>query len=65
MSNYLFVADSTIPGLGASELSRIMAGTVASGDSTPSGRASYLLRRAWRSGDRHLLRDLGIDRDGC
>lgn len=64
MLNYSFVADSTMPGLGASELSRIMAGTVASGDSEPSGRASYLLRRAWRS-DRRLLRDLGIDRDGC
>lgn len=65
MSNFLFVADSTIPGLGASELSRMMAGTVSSGDSEPSGRASYLLRRVWRNGDRRLLRDLGIDRDGC
>ena len=60
MSMPAFVADITIPGLAASDLTRL--------SGAPSGglldRAAKL-RRALRGTDARLMRDLGLDRGSC
>jgi hypothetical protein len=60
MSKPVFVADNSIPGLGASDLARLSM-TRTGG---PLDRAAQL-RRALRGTDTRLLRDLGIDRESC
>ena len=60
MSMPAFVADITIPGLGASDLARLSGGL-------PGGLMdrSAKMRRALRAVDARLLRDLGLDRESC
>ena len=62
MANFIFVADSTIPGLGASDLARLSSGVVTGAGDRPSTRLRALCR-ALRGTDRHLLQDIGLDRD--
>ena len=61
MSKPAFIADITIPGLGASDLARLSSSRPGSG---PLDRSANL-RRALRAVDVRLLRDLGLDRESC
>ena len=59
MANMIFIADSTIPGLGAAEISRRASDGIYPGAAAP-GRATQL-RRAFRGYDRGVLHDIGLD----
>ena len=64
MANYSFVADCTIPGLGASDLHRL-SDHAGFGLDAAVGRQLVAFRRAFHGiGDRGL-RDLGLDRGSC
>lgn len=64
MADYGFVADSTIPGLGASDLARL-SDHAGFGLDGVAGRRLVAFRRALHGiGDRGL-RDLGLDRGSC
>ena len=69
MPNYPFVADNTIPGLGASDLASLIGGTYVTGFSALAGGSREgkpgVLRRAFRGVYRAILRDLGLNRDAC
>ena len=58
MANTIFLADNTIPGQSAVDLRRRAADAI-------DGRRSFDLRNAFRSLDRSVLRDLGLDRAAC
>lgn len=60
MSMSVFIADVTIPGLSASDMTRLSGRSNGGLD----GRLSTL-RRALRGTDLRLLRDLGLDRETC
>ncbi len=62
MANFIFIADSTIPGLGAAEISRRASDGIYTGAAAPS-RASQL-RRGLRGLARGLLYDIGLDGSG-
>ena len=62
MANSIFIADPTIPGLGAAELSRRASDGIYTGAAAPA-RASQL-RRAVRGLDRGMLQDIGLDGGG-
>jgi hypothetical protein len=64
MANHPFVADSTIPGLGASDLSRL-SGHAGYGLDAAAGRQLVAFRRAFLGMDARVLRDLGLDRGSC
>lgn len=61
MSMPAFVADVTIPGLSASDMTRLNMGR--SHDAYENRLNA--LRRALRGTDVRLLRDLGLDRESC
>lgn len=70
MANSSFVADNTIPGLGASDLIRRAAtvftstyGSLAS--EMAKARRERQIARALRGLDAHILRDIGMDRNAC
>ena len=60
MSMSVFIADVTIPGLSASDMTRLTG-------RSEGGKGSRLnaMRRALRGTDLRLLRDLGLDRESC
>ncbi|MFQ5468503.1 MAG: hypothetical protein ACE5DS_10275 [Kiloniellaceae bacterium] len=62
MANFIFIADNTIPGLGASDLARLSSGGVTGAGDGRSARLRALCR-ALRGTDRHLLQDIGLDSD--
>jgi hypothetical protein len=69
MANKPFVADNTIPGLGASDLASLMGATYVAGfgalaGSDTPGKLPALRRALGRLGALRL-RDLGLDRDAC
>lgn len=65
MASLAFVADNTIPGLSAAELTRRAVNAVELGN---EGSENYRRQRALREGLRSLdarqLRDIGLDRGG-
>ncbi len=69
MANNPFIADNTIPGLGASDLASMMGATYVIGfgalarDARPTARRS--LRETLRKLGALRLRDLGLNRDAC
>ena len=63
MANTIFVADNTIPGLGASDLAWL--GFAVSGDGSVASRPNPRGPRASRGPETRKLRDLGIDRESC
>ena len=69
MSKNRFIADITIPGLGASDLARLIGGTYVTGFSALAGGGPQskpgVLKRAFRGVYREILRDLGLNRDAC
>lgn len=62
MANDIFLADTTIPGQSAAELSRRASDAIAGPLSPFRGQA---LRNAFRGADRRQLQDLGLDRAAC
>lgn len=62
MANDIFLADTSIPGQSAADLTRRAADAISGLLSPLRGRAT---RTAFRSADRHLLQDLGLDRSAC
>ena len=60
MSMSVFIADVTIPGLSASDMTRLTG-------RSEGGTSSRLnaMRRALRGTDLRILRDLGLDRETC
>ena len=56
-----FIADVTIPGLSASDLTRLKTGRSDDGH----GSRLHSLRRALRFTDVRQLRDVGLDRESC
>ncbi len=69
MANNPFIVDSTIPGLGASDLANLVGATYVMGFSALAGTAKPgklpILRRALRKLGTLRLRDLGLNRDAC
>ncbi len=69
MANNPFIVDTTIPGLGASDLENLMGATYVIGFGDLAGTAKPgklpILRRALRKLGALRLRDLGLDRDAC
>ncbi|MEE8505834.1 MAG: hypothetical protein V3S40_06405 [Kiloniellales bacterium] len=69
MSKHRFIADNTIPGLGASDLARLIGGTYVTGIEALAGGSREgkpgVLKRAFRGAYREVLRDLGLNRDAC
>jgi hypothetical protein len=69
MANNPFIADNTIPGLGASDLANLVGATYVMGFAALAGTTKPgklpLLRRALRKLGALRLRDLGLDRDAC
>ena len=69
MSKKRFIADNTIPGLGASDLARLIGGTYVTGIEALAGGRRHnkpgVLKRAFRGAYREVLRDLGLNRDAC
>ncbi len=71
MANNPFIADTTIPGLGASDLANLVGATYVMGFGALAGTANAkpgklrALRRALRRLGKLRLRDLGLDRDAC
>lgn len=63
MANFLFLADTTIPGQSAVDLFRRAADSVAQG--LTGQDHDYRMRSGLRGLDREMLRDLGIDRGAC
>lgn len=59
MANLIFIADPTIPGLGAAEITRRASDGIYTGAAAP-GPASQL-RRALRGLNRGTLQDIGLD----
>ena len=69
MANLAFVADNTIPGLSAAELTRRAVNAVELGGQSLAGsndnaRRQRALRDGLRGLDAHQLRDIGLDRRG-
>lgn len=60
MANTIFVADNTMPGLGAADFVRRASDTIDTGGSVPGQDSRW--RRGLRGLDRGLLRDIGLDR---
>jgi len=60
MAQFVFVADNTIPGLAAVDFVRRAADAI-----QEFAGASKGSRRSLRTLDRHLLQDLGLDRNAC
>ena len=69
MAKHRFIADNTIPGLGASDLASLIGSTYVTGFSALSGGSRQnkpgVLKRAFRGAYREILRDLGLNRDAC
>ncbi len=69
MANNPFIVDTTIPGLGASDLARLMGATYVIGFGALAGTTKPgklpILRRALRKLGKLRLRDLGLDREAC
>ena len=69
MANNPFIVDNTIPGLGASDLARLIGATYVIGFGGLAGTTKpgmlRALRRALRRLGRLRLRDLGLNRDAC
>ena len=69
MANHKFIADNTIPGLGASDLASLIGGTYVTGFNALAGSSRHnkpgVLKRAFRGVYREILRDLGLNRDAC
>lgn len=69
MDVFVFVADNTIPGLGASDLARWTDTRHGRFAGLPAGRLGArgltALRRAFRNTDNGVLRDLGLDWEAC
>ncbi len=69
MANNPFIVDTTIPGLGASELANLMGATYVMGFGALAGTTKPGMLRALRRALRKLgalrLRDLGLNRDAC
>ncbi len=69
MANNPFIVDHTIPGLGASDLARLMGATYVIGFGALAGTTKPgklpLLRRALRKLGALRLRDLGLNRNAC
>ncbi len=67
MANNPFIVDTTIPGLGASDLANLMGATYVMGFGALAGTAKPgklpILRRALRKLGALRLRDLGLNRD--
>ena len=67
MANHPFIVDTTIPGLGASDLANLMGATYVMGFGAFAGTTKpgklRALRRALRRLGRLRLRDLGLNRD--
>ena len=69
MANNPFIVDTTIPGLGASDLANLMGATYVIGFGALAGAGEpgklRALRRALRRLGALRLRDLGLNRDAC
>ncbi len=69
MANNPFIVDTTIPGLGASDLANLMGAIYVMGFGALAGTTKPGKLRAVRRALRRLgtlrLRDLGLDRDAC
>jgi hypothetical protein len=69
MANNPFIADNTIPGLGASDLASLMGATYVMGLGAFAGRTKPGKPGALKGALRRLgavrLRDLGLNRDAC
>ncbi len=69
MANNPFIVDSTIPGLGASDLASLIGATYVAGFGALAGTTTPgklpILRRAVRKLGALRLRDLGLNRDAC
>ena len=69
MANNPFIVDTTIPGLGASDLANLVGATYVMGFGGLAGTAKpgklRALRRALRRLGTLRLRDLGLDRGAC
>ncbi len=69
MANNPFIADNTIPGLGASELANLMGATYVMGFGALAGNRKpgklRALKRALGKLGAVRLRDLGLNRDAC
>ncbi len=69
MASSSFIVDSTIPGLGASDLANLIGATYVAGfaalDGTTEPGTLPILRRALRKLGGFKLRDLGLNRDAC
>ncbi len=69
MANNPFIVDTTIPGLGASDLANLVGATYVMGFAALAGTTKPgklpLLRRALRKLGALRLRDLGLNRDAC
>ncbi len=69
MANNPFIVDTTIPGLGASNLANLMGATYVMGFGALAGTTKPgklpILRRALRKLGALRLRDLGLNRDAC
>ena len=63
MASMTFVADNTIPGLGASDLARLGFAVAGDGSVAPAAKARGV--RASRGPETRRRRDLGIDRESC
>lgn len=61
MAIFTFVADNTIPGLSAKDLSRRASDSIAA----VSRQSNSAQRRAFARANREMLRDLGLDRGAC
>ncbi len=69
MANNPFIADNTIPGLGASDLANLVGATYVMGFAALAGTTKPgklpILRRALRKLGALKLRDPDLDRDAC
>ncbi len=69
MANNPFIVDTTIPGLGASDLASLIGATYVAGFGALAGTTKPGKLRAVRRALRRLgtlrLRDLGLNRDAC
>ncbi len=69
MANNPFIVDSTIPGLGASDLASLIGATNVAGFGALAGTTTPgnlpIVRRALRKLGALRLRDLGLNRDPC
>lgn len=70
MANLIFLADNTIPGQSVADFARRAADgiqtTLTAFVQEPTARRRHsAMRRSLRGLDRHLLQDLGLDRNAC